>query len=156
MITSGIRCSVDRDKARKQATNPSYIITLVTLYHDTFPRNPLRALAEPAGWPRPPTGLDEMFAAGLRVGRYARGDLRTAPALCQGRHRSTRLSVVPTMSATRGARDDRDLRQVCDPRVSTRTSASHHKYRAAAKPKYQMLEKRAAAATTMWTERARG
>jgi alkanesulfonate monooxygenase SsuD/methylene tetrahydromethanopterin reductase-like flavin-dependent oxidoreductase (luciferase family) len=65
MVTSGVRCSLDRDKARRQAQTPSYIITLVTLYHDTFPRNPLAAR-----WPNPPTAvqrddLDELLQLGF-------------------------------------------------------------------------------------------
>jgi len=65
MVTSGVRCSLDRDKARRQAQTPSYIITLVTLYHDTFPRNPLAAR-----WPNPPTlverdDLDELLSLGF-------------------------------------------------------------------------------------------
>jgi alkanesulfonate monooxygenase SsuD/methylene tetrahydromethanopterin reductase-like flavin-dependent oxidoreductase (luciferase family) len=65
MVTSGVRCSLDREKARRQALTPSYIITLVTLYHDTFPRNPLAAR-----WPNPPSlvqrdDLDEMLSLGF-------------------------------------------------------------------------------------------
>jgi alkanesulfonate monooxygenase SsuD/methylene tetrahydromethanopterin reductase-like flavin-dependent oxidoreductase (luciferase family) len=65
MVTSGVRCSLDREKARRQAQTPSYIITLVTLYHDTFPRNPLAAR-----WPNPPTlvqreDLDELLSLGF-------------------------------------------------------------------------------------------
>jgi len=67
MITSGVRCSLDRDKARAQATRPGggYIVTLVTLYHDTFPRNPLAAR-----WPNPPgsiapESLDDIIQLGF-------------------------------------------------------------------------------------------
>jgi len=65
MVTTGVRCSLDREKARRQATNPAYLVTLVTLYHDSFPRNPLAAR-----WPNPPNlvqaeGLDEMISLGF-------------------------------------------------------------------------------------------
>jgi alkanesulfonate monooxygenase SsuD/methylene tetrahydromethanopterin reductase-like flavin-dependent oxidoreductase (luciferase family) len=65
MVTTAARCSLDRDKARRQTLIPSYMITLVTLYHDTFPRNPLAAR-----WPNPPAairadGVDEMVKLGF-------------------------------------------------------------------------------------------
>lgn len=54
MITSGVRCSFDRNKAHEQMSRfgNGYLVSLVTLYHDTFPRNPMAIR-----WPNPPHSL---------------------------------------------------------------------------------------------------
>ena len=106
----GCACSLDRRQgAPQQATQPDYIITLVTLYHDTFPRNPLAAR-----WPTRRVALarslDEMCNS-ARPRRYARGDLRTAPALRQAAS-TTRLRCAQRCQPRGGPRDDRYLRQV--------------------------------------------
>jgi len=66
MITNGVRCFEDRDKARAATTRGpgSYLYSLVCLYHDTFPK--------PEGvatWPEPPLRmfpefLDDAIAIG--------------------------------------------------------------------------------------------
>ncbi|MGP0029063.1 MAG: LLM class flavin-dependent oxidoreductase [Acidimicrobiales bacterium] len=56
MITSAVRCTEDRQRARDQVTRfgNSYIGTLVALYHDSFPASPLMG----SRWPHPPGQLD--------------------------------------------------------------------------------------------------
>jgi alkanesulfonate monooxygenase SsuD/methylene tetrahydromethanopterin reductase-like flavin-dependent oxidoreductase (luciferase family) len=55
MITSGIRCSESRERAREQVSRlgAGYIGTLVALYHDSFPPSPLLG----PRWPHPPRQL---------------------------------------------------------------------------------------------------
>jgi alkanesulfonate monooxygenase SsuD/methylene tetrahydromethanopterin reductase-like flavin-dependent oxidoreductase (luciferase family) len=55
MVTSGVRCSFDRARARGQATRPGagYLVTMVGLYHDTMPRPGVPQ------WPAPPHAVDE-------------------------------------------------------------------------------------------------
>ena len=56
MITSGVRCAEDRQRARDQVTRRAsgYIGTLVALYHDSFPPSPLLSTR----WPHPPRQLE--------------------------------------------------------------------------------------------------
>src|ERR1700736_3752795 len=56
MVTSGVRCSESRERAREQVTRfgASYIGTLVSLYHDSFPPSPLLG----PRWPHPPRQLE--------------------------------------------------------------------------------------------------
>lgn len=55
MITSAVRCTEDGQRAREQIVRKGsgYLVTLVTLYHDTFPIGP-----ESIRWPNPPHQLD--------------------------------------------------------------------------------------------------
>ena len=53
MVTSGVRCSLDRARAREQATRfgNGYLVTMVGLYHDTMPREGI------PHWPAPPPAV---------------------------------------------------------------------------------------------------
>jgi alkanesulfonate monooxygenase SsuD/methylene tetrahydromethanopterin reductase-like flavin-dependent oxidoreductase (luciferase family) len=55
MVTNGVLCFEDGDRARELATNPmrGYLYTLVCLYHDTFPKPAWAPV-----WPEPPIPLD--------------------------------------------------------------------------------------------------
>ncbi len=55
MITSAVRCTEDGQRAREQITRhgSGYLVTLVTLYHDTFPRSDDAII-----WPSAPARLD--------------------------------------------------------------------------------------------------
>ena len=55
MVTSAVRCAEDGQAARKQIVRKGsgYLVTLVTLYHDTFPRGDDAII-----WPAPPYELD--------------------------------------------------------------------------------------------------
>ncbi|HUP76317.1 MAG TPA: LLM class flavin-dependent oxidoreductase [Acidimicrobiales bacterium] len=156
MITSGVRCSLDRDKARKQASNPSYIITLVTLYHDTFPRNPLAAR-----WPNPPVGLpaeglDEMLQLGY-------GLVGTPEEICEQLQPYVKAGIdqlgfgVPNdVSHEEALEMIETFGKYVIPEFDKDPVHLTDKYRASAKPKYQMWDKEPPPITTMWSERARG
>ena len=55
MVTNGVLCFEDGNKARELATNPKrgYLYTLVCLYHDTFPKPAWAPV-----WPEPPIAMD--------------------------------------------------------------------------------------------------
>lgn len=55
MVTSAVRCAEDPKRARAQITRKGagYLVTLVSLYHDTFPRGDDAII-----WPNPPYELD--------------------------------------------------------------------------------------------------
>jgi alkanesulfonate monooxygenase SsuD/methylene tetrahydromethanopterin reductase-like flavin-dependent oxidoreductase (luciferase family) len=156
MITSGVRCSLDRDKARKQASNPSYIITLVTLYHDTFPRNPLAAR-----WPNPPIGIpaegiDEMLQLGY-------GLVGTPEEICEQLQPYVKAGIdqlgfgVPNdVSHEEALEMIETFGKYVIPEFDKDPVHLTDKYRATAKPKYQMWDKEPPPLTTMWTERAHG
>jgi alkanesulfonate monooxygenase SsuD/methylene tetrahydromethanopterin reductase-like flavin-dependent oxidoreductase (luciferase family) len=151
MVTSGVRCSLDREKARRQALNPSYIITLVTLYHDTFPRNPLAAR-----WPNPPTmlrddGLDEMVNLGFglcgtpeeiceQLQPYLKAGIDQLGFGCPNdvSHEEA-LEMIETFGKYVIPEFDRDLEHLTD------------KYRATAKPKYQTWATEPPPLKTIWT-----
>ena len=51
MMTNGVLCFEDRDKARRLALERvnGYLVTMVNLYHDTMPKSP-----DAITWPSPP------------------------------------------------------------------------------------------------------
>jgi alkanesulfonate monooxygenase SsuD/methylene tetrahydromethanopterin reductase-like flavin-dependent oxidoreductase (luciferase family) len=61
MMTNGVICFEDRDKARRLAMDrlSSYLVTMVNLYHDTMPKSP-----DAITWPDPPIRLRDMAAGG--------------------------------------------------------------------------------------------
>jgi alkanesulfonate monooxygenase SsuD/methylene tetrahydromethanopterin reductase-like flavin-dependent oxidoreductase (luciferase family) len=61
MMTNGVLCFEDRDKARKLALERvnSYLVTMVNLYHDTMPKSP-----DAITWPNPPLRLLDMVGDG--------------------------------------------------------------------------------------------
>lgn len=68
MLTNGVLCFADRDRAREIATRPDrgYLYSLVCLYHDTFPKPGWAPV-----WPEPPIRLD----AGMVDAAVAGGSL---------------------------------------------------------------------------------
>ena len=61
MMTNGVMCFEDRNKARKLALErvSSYLVTMVNLYHDTMPKSP-----DAVVWPGRPAMLRDMIPAG--------------------------------------------------------------------------------------------
>ena len=61
MMTNGVLCFEDRDKARKLALERvnGYLVTMVNLYHDTMPKSP-----DAITWPSPPVVLKDLVAGG--------------------------------------------------------------------------------------------
>ena len=55
MLTNSVICFEDRDRAREAATrwNRGYVLSLVCLYHDTFPKPPGAPV-----WPEQPAQMD--------------------------------------------------------------------------------------------------
>jgi alkanesulfonate monooxygenase SsuD/methylene tetrahydromethanopterin reductase-like flavin-dependent oxidoreductase (luciferase family) len=151
MVTSGVRCSLDRDKARAQALKPSYIITLVTLYHDSFPRNPLAAR-----WPNPPTlvhrdDLDDMLSLGFGLcGNPEEICEQLQPYVAAGVDQlgfgcpndvshDEALEMIETFGQHVIPEFDKDPQHLTD------------KYRATAKPKYETWATEPPPLTTIWT-----
>jgi alkanesulfonate monooxygenase SsuD/methylene tetrahydromethanopterin reductase-like flavin-dependent oxidoreductase (luciferase family) len=152
MVTSGVRCSLDRDKARAQALKPSYIITLVTLYHDSFPRNPLAAR-----WPNPPTlvhrdDLDDMLSLGFGLcGNPEEICEQLQPYVAAGVDQlgfgcpndvshDEALEMIETFGQHVIPEFDKDPQHLTD------------KYRATAKPKYETWATEPPPLTTIWTQ----
>jgi alkanesulfonate monooxygenase SsuD/methylene tetrahydromethanopterin reductase-like flavin-dependent oxidoreductase (luciferase family) len=152
MVTSGVRCSLDRNKARAQAIKPSYIITLVTLYHDSFPRNPLAAR-----WPNPPTlvqrdDLDEMLSLGFglcgtpeeiceQLQPYVAAGVDQLSFGCPNdvSHEEA-LEMIETFGTYVIPEFDKDPQHLTD------------KYRATAKPKHQPWNTEPPPLKTIWSE----
>ena len=67
MITSAVRCSEDRNKAIEQAARygNGYMVTLVNLYHDSFPKRD-----EAIYWPDPPFQLTPEIVEQVIKGGY--------------------------------------------------------------------------------------
>jgi alkanesulfonate monooxygenase SsuD/methylene tetrahydromethanopterin reductase-like flavin-dependent oxidoreductase (luciferase family) len=61
MMTNGVLCFEDRDKARKIALERvnSYLVTMVNLYHDTMPKSP-----DAITWPNAPMRLMDLVGGG--------------------------------------------------------------------------------------------
>ena len=61
MMTNGVLCFEDRDKARKLALErvDGYLVTMVNLYHDTMPKSP-----DAITWPSAPIVLEDLVAGG--------------------------------------------------------------------------------------------
>jgi alkanesulfonate monooxygenase SsuD/methylene tetrahydromethanopterin reductase-like flavin-dependent oxidoreductase (luciferase family) len=61
MMTNGVLCFEDRDKARRLALERvnGYLVTMVNLYHDTMPKSP-----DAITWPEPPITIGEMVGDG--------------------------------------------------------------------------------------------
>jgi len=152
MVTSGVRCSLDRAKARAQALKPSYIITLVTLYHDSFPRNPLAAR-----WPNPPTlvqrdDLDEMLSLGF-------GLCGTPEEICEQLQPYVAAGVdqlgfgCPNdVSHEEALEMIETFGQYVIPEFDADPQHLTDKYRATAKPKYETWATEPPPLTTIWTQ----
>jgi alkanesulfonate monooxygenase SsuD/methylene tetrahydromethanopterin reductase-like flavin-dependent oxidoreductase (luciferase family) len=61
MMTNGVLCFEDRDKARKVALErvSGYLVTMVNLYHDTMPKSP-----DAITWPSAPVVLKDVVGGG--------------------------------------------------------------------------------------------
>ncbi len=61
MMTNGVLCFEDRNKARKLALErvSSYLVTMVNLYHDTMPKSP-----DAITWPARPIVLKDLVGTG--------------------------------------------------------------------------------------------
>lgn len=61
MMTNGVICLEDRDRARKIALErmSGYLVTMVNLYHDTMPKSP-----DAITWPAPPLAMLDMIGQG--------------------------------------------------------------------------------------------
>jgi alkanesulfonate monooxygenase SsuD/methylene tetrahydromethanopterin reductase-like flavin-dependent oxidoreductase (luciferase family) len=61
MMTNGVLCFEDRNKARKLALERvnGYLVTMVNLYHDTMPKSP-----DAITWPDPPVMLKDLVGSG--------------------------------------------------------------------------------------------
>jgi alkanesulfonate monooxygenase SsuD/methylene tetrahydromethanopterin reductase-like flavin-dependent oxidoreductase (luciferase family) len=61
MMTNGVLCLEDRDRARKLALDrvSGYLVTMVNLYHDTMPKSP-----DAITWPDPPAVLRDVVGSG--------------------------------------------------------------------------------------------
>jgi alkanesulfonate monooxygenase SsuD/methylene tetrahydromethanopterin reductase-like flavin-dependent oxidoreductase (luciferase family) len=61
MMTNGVLCFEDRDKARKLALErvSAYLVTMVNLYHDTMPKSP-----DAITWPGRPIILKDLVGTG--------------------------------------------------------------------------------------------
>jgi alkanesulfonate monooxygenase SsuD/methylene tetrahydromethanopterin reductase-like flavin-dependent oxidoreductase (luciferase family) len=67
MIANGVICMATRERAREIALRPdrNYIITLVNLYHDTFPKPPGAPVWPEAAPEVTPELLDQLISAGV-------------------------------------------------------------------------------------------
>lgn len=154
MITSGVRCTADRKRAREQATRKGngYLVTLVTLYHDTFPENPLAAR-----WPYPPNqlpadALDDIIKEGYML-------CGTPEEVCEQLEPYVAAGVdqlcfgVPNDVSHEEALEMVELfGQKVIPEFDKDPVISTDRYRAQAQPKFPTWQKQPPPLTTIWTE----
>ena len=152
MVTSGVRCSLDRARAREQATRfgSGYLVTMVGLYHDTMPREGI------PHWPAPPPAvspddLDVLIRGGFmlcgtpdevceQLGDYVEAGV---DQLCFGVPNDVTHEEALEMIEVFGTHVIPEFDR--DPVIST------DRYRATAKPKFPNFNAPPVDITTIWT-----
>ena len=154
MVTSAVYCASDRAKAREQASrfDANYLVTMVSLYHDTMPREGIPA------WPSAPpvaepSHIDELINGGfLLCGSPDEICTQLEPfaamgidQLCFGVPGHLAHEEVVEMLETFGS-------QVI-PEFDKSPQHSTDRYRAQAKPKFPMFNTPPAPIETIYTDR---
>jgi alkanesulfonate monooxygenase SsuD/methylene tetrahydromethanopterin reductase-like flavin-dependent oxidoreductase (luciferase family) len=153
MVTSGVRCAADRERARAQATrvDSSYLATMVSLYHDTMPRPDIPA------WPNPPTRLvDDDLDALIEGGYMLCG---TPEDICEQLQAYTRIGIdqlcfgVPNGSSYEETLEMIELfgKHVIPEFDAAPDVISTDAYRARAVPKYPSFNHPPETIETVWT-----
>ena len=152
MVTSGIYCSADRDKARAMATRfgANYLITMVALYHDTMPRPGIPQ------WPAaPPQPNEEDLDALIHGGFILCG---TPDEVCEQLQTYVDTGVDQLcFGVPNGLSSDESLEMIelvgakVIPEFDKDPVHSTDRYRANAVPKFPMFGAEPPAIETIWT-----
>jgi alkanesulfonate monooxygenase SsuD/methylene tetrahydromethanopterin reductase-like flavin-dependent oxidoreductase (luciferase family) len=154
MVTSGVYCASDRERAREQATRfgANYLITMVALYHDTMPRPGVPM------WPAaPPTPSADDLDMLIRDGFLLCG---TPEEICEQLDTHVRTGVDQLcFGVPNGLEQEESLEMIelfgkeVIPEFDKDPVHSTDRYRAAAQPKFATFGAAPPAVETIWTTR---
>lgn len=154
MVTSGVRCSLDRNRAREQATRygNGYLVTMVGLYHDTMPR-PGVPQWPTAPSPVSPDDLDLMIRGGFML-------CGTPDEVCEQLQDYVEAGVDQLCFGVPNDVTHEEALEMIEvfgthviPEFDHDTTHSTDRYRATAKPKFAPFNAAPPDIATIWTNR---